>query len=147
MTIARHLEVIDLLRVRSFPAQCGRSGAVTSGPGYHLAELSTSEDFWDDDGEGSRRIEVAEQYEAECEALATLLGERWGAADMFSLGSVLIRGTEGEEIPEPWYELSSSIPYLHLWRTEGRWIAVGVSRWGRELEFQLMAVVTEVDPP
>jgi hypothetical protein len=145
MTTARHLEIIDVLRARAFPAERGRSGTVTSGPGYHLAELSTSEDFWDDDG--SRRIEVAEQYEAECEALAALLGARWGAADTFSLGSMLIRGMEGEEIPAPWGELSNSVPYVHLWRREGRWIAVGVSQWGTELEYQLMAVVTEVDPP
>lgn len=145
MTIARHLDIIDLLRVRAFPAERGRSGVVTSGPGYHLAELSTSEDFLDDGG--SRRTEVAEQYEAECEALAVLLGERWGVADMFSLGGMLIRGMEGEEIPEPWYELSNSIPYLRIWRREGRWIAVGVAQWDTELAFRLVTVVTEVDPP
>ncbi|OAR27247.1 hypothetical protein A8W25_03010 [Streptomyces sp. ERV7] len=145
MTTARHLDVIDLLRVRDFPAERGRSGAITSGPGYHLVELSTSEDFWDDDG--SRRVEVQEQYEAECEALAALLSARWGAAQMFSLWSVLTRGMEGEEIAEPWDELSNSVPYLHLWRADGRWVAVGVSQWDTELEFQLMAVVTEVDPP
>ncbi|MFD9790096.1 hypothetical protein ACFWXK_04005 [Streptomyces sp. NPDC059070] len=145
MTTARHLEVIDLLRARDFPAECGRSGATTSGPGYHLAELSRSEDFWDDDG--SRRLEVEAQYEAECEALAERLNDRWGAAQMFHLWSVLTRSMEGEEIAEPWVELSSSVSYLHLWRVDGRWIAIGVSQWDRELEFQLIAVVTEIDPP
>ncbi|MFD9483183.1 hypothetical protein [Streptomyces sp. NPDC059991] len=145
MTTARHLEVIDLLRVRDFPAERGRSGAITSGPGYHLVELSTSEDFWDDDG--SRRVEVEEQYEAECEALAESLSERWGVAQMFSLWSLLARGMEGEAIAEPWGELSNSVPYLHLWRADRHWVAVGVSQWDTELEFQLMAVVTEVDPP
>ncbi|WHM39883.1 hypothetical protein [Streptomyces sp. BPTC-684] len=52
MTTARHLEVIDLPRVRDFPAERGRSGATTSGPGYRLVELSTSEDFWEVGGEG-----------------------------------------------------------------------------------------------
>lgn len=145
MTTARHLEVIDLLRVRDFPAERGRSGAITSGPGYHLVELRTSEDFWDDDG--SRRVEVQEQYEAECEALSGLLSRRWGEAQMFSLWSVLTRSMEGEEIAAPWDELSSCVPYLHIWQADGRWVAVGVSQWDTELEFQLMAVVTEVDPP
>ncbi|GAA0582572.1 hypothetical protein [Streptomyces crystallinus] len=145
MTTARHLEVIDLLRVRDFPAERGRSGAITSGPGYHLVELSTSEDLWDDDG--SRRVEVEEQYGAECDALAQLLSERWGEAQMVSLWSVMTRSMEGEEIAEPWSGLSQSVRYLHLWQPDGRWVAVGVSQWGTELEFQLMAVVTEVDPP
>ncbi|MBD0743939.1 hypothetical protein [Streptomyces sp. CBMA152] len=145
MTTARHLEVIDLLRVRDFPAERGRSGTITSGPGYHVAELSISEELWDDDG--SRRLEAEEQYEAECEALAERLSDRWGAAQMFSLWSVLTRSMEGEEIAEPWDGLSNSVSYLHLWRVDGRWVAVGVSQWDTELEFQLMAVVTEIDPP
>jgi hypothetical protein len=145
MSTAQHLATIELLRARGFPPRRGRSGAITSGPGYHLAALSTSEDFWDDDG--SRRPDAEDQYEAECAALAERLSERWGAAQIFSLRSVLIRGMEGEEIPQPWSELSCSVPYLNLWRAAGRWIAVGVSQWDTELAYQLMAVVTEQDPP
>lgn len=146
MTNARHLAAIDLLRERDFPAQRGSSGGVTSGPGYHLAELSTSEDFWED-GDGTRRTTVGDQYEAECESLALLLSTRWGEAQVFSLWSVMVRGMEGETIPEPWDEMSNSVPYVHVWRAEGRWIAIGVSQWDRELPFQLLAAITDVDPP
>ncbi|MEU7280054.1 hypothetical protein AB0A69_14895 [Streptomyces sp. NPDC045431] len=145
MTTARHLATIDRLRSRPFPGQRGRSDAGDSGPGYHIAELATSEEFWDDDG--TRRALVEEQYEAERDALAVLLTARWAEPQSFSLWSVFDRGMAGEEIPDPWDILSSSVPDVHLWRVDGLWIALGVSHWDKELPFQLLAVVTETDPP
>ncbi|MCX4552466.1 hypothetical protein OG204_04445 [Streptomyces sp. NBC_01387] len=145
MTTAQYLAAIDLLRARPFPPRHGRSETGTSGPGYHVVALCTSEDFWDDDG--TRRPEVEDQYEAECESLAIALDERWGASQMFSLWSVLSRQTEGEDIPEPWSELCGTTPYLHLWKVEERWVALGVGQWDQELQFQLIATVTEIDPP
>lgn len=144
MTTARYLATIDLLRSRPFPGQRGRSEVGDSGPGYHIAELATSEDFWED---RSRLEAVAEQYEAERDALSALLAARWGEPQMFSLWSVFRRSADGEDIPEPWDSLSSHVPDLHLWRVDGCWIALGVSQWDRELPFQLLAVVTEADPP
>ncbi|MEV4920733.1 hypothetical protein AB0K47_28485 [Streptomyces tirandamycinicus] len=144
MTIARHLATIDLLRSRPFPVRAGRSDVGSSAPGYHTAELSTSEEFWDD----RSPLEVAgDQYEAEREALAAVLSARWGPPQIFSLRSVLIRSVEEEHIPEPWAMLSASVPDVHLWRADGRWVVLGVSKWGTELPYQLLAVVTEVDPP
>ncbi|MGW7367866.1 hypothetical protein ACWGI8_31710 [Streptomyces sp. NPDC054841] len=145
MTIARHLATIDRLRSRPFPAEYGRSDVGDSGPGYHMAELSTSEEFWED---RSRMEIVGEQYEAEREALAVLLSERWGRPQVFSLYSVFARSfEEGEEIPEPWGTLSNSVPDVHLWQVDGQWVVLGVSKWDTELPFQLVAVVTEIDPP
>ncbi|WP_149181535.1 hypothetical protein [Streptomyces sp. TRM49041] len=144
MTTARHLATIDLLRSRPFPGERSRSDVGDSGPGYHLAELATSEDFWED----RSRVElVAEQYEAERDALGVLLTARWGEPQIFSLWSVFRRGMDGEDIPEPWDGLSNHVPDLHLWRADGRWIALGVSQWDRELPFQLLAVITDTDPP
>ncbi|MGW0908971.1 hypothetical protein [Streptomyces sp. NPDC002853] len=180
MSTAEHLAAIDLLRSREFPAERGRSPSGVGGPGYHIAELLTSGDFWDDDG--TEWEATSDQYDAERDALTVLLAERWGAPQIFSLASVFERaqgdayggeddwddwgedggggtgdsGTgdgeaegegEGEDIPEPWGSLSSSVPDLHLWRVDGRWIALGVSQWDKELPFQLLAVVTEIDPP
>ncbi|MEV0321650.1 hypothetical protein ACIBKX_34760 [Streptomyces sp. NPDC050658] len=156
MSTAEHLATIDLLCSREFAAEHSRSIAVSGGPGYHIAELLTSEEFWEDDG--SRREAVEEQYEAERDGLSVLLTARWGAPDVFSLSGVFQRmltdwdeetGEEipGEEIPEPWSSLSSAAPDLHLWRTAGRWVALGVAQWDKELPFQLLAVVTEIDPP
>ncbi|MFF3645122.1 hypothetical protein [Streptomyces sp. NPDC002564] len=156
MSSAEHLAAIDLLRSREFPAEHGRSERGSQGPGYHVAELLTSDTFWEDDG--TRWEATEEQYEAERDALAVLLADRWGPPQRFSLASLFERvvaadfgGTDGEgaaeEIPEPWAHLSSCAPDLHLWRVDGRWIALGVAQADKELPFQLLAVVTETDPP
>ena len=145
MTTARHLATIDLLRSRDFPPRPERSGLVDSGPGFHVGELATSEEFWEDDG--TRSVLVEEQYEADRDGVAALLTARWGPPEEVSLWSVLERSTRGEELPEPWSTLSCHTPYLTLWRVDGRWIGLGVSQWDKELPFQLLAVITEVDPP
>ncbi|KQX57409.1 MULTISPECIES: hypothetical protein [unclassified Streptomyces] len=135
MTTADHLTAIDSLRARGFDG----------GPGFHLAELATSEEFWEDDGTGR---EIAEdQYQAERDGLAVLLTGRWGEPRELLLGPVLERSMEGESIPEPWSTLSCHTPDLVLWRVDGAWIGLGVSQWDKELPFQLLAVVTTVDLP
>lgn len=145
MTTARHLATIDRLRSRPFPGESGRTDVGYSGVGYHIAELATSEEFWEDDG--TRREIVEDQYDAERDALAMLLTARWGEPQVFSLWSVFDRGMAGEEIPDPWDALSQSVPDVHLWRADGQWIALGVSHWDKELPFQLVTAVTEIDPP
>lgn len=145
MTTAQHLAVIELLRVRAFPAERGPSEVGTSGPGYHLAELARSDGLQDD--EAARRGEDADQYGAEHTALTEILTVRFGEPQHVSLWSVQVRGSEGEEIPEPWRELSNGPRYLHLWRIEGRWLAVGAVQEGEEEPFRLIAAVTETDPP
>lgn len=70
-----------------------------------------------------------------------------GEPQLVSLWSTRVRAGEGEEIPEPWRELSYGVGHAHLWRTGGRWVAVGVSHQGEEHPFQLLAAVTETDPP
>ncbi|QGV81793.1 hypothetical protein [Streptomyces ficellus] len=145
MTTARHLATIDRLRTLPFPARSGDPEAGRGGADYHLAELATSEDFWEDDG--TRREAVEEQYEAERDALAALLTTRWGEPQVFSLWSLFERCANGEEVPEPWRTLSQSVPDVHLWRVDEHWIALGVSQWDGELPFQLLAAVTPTDPP
>lgn len=41
------------------------------------------------------------------------------------------------------------MPDVHLWQVKGhgRWVALGVSQWDKELPFQLVALITEIDPP
>ncbi|MEV4940943.1 hypothetical protein [Streptomyces zaomyceticus] len=135
MTTTAHGAAIELLRTRGFDG----------GPDFHLAELATSEDFWEDDG--TRRVIVEDQYEAERDGLGALLTARWGTPRELDLGPVLERSMEGEAIPEPWSTLSCHTPNLRLWRADGSWIGLGVSQWDKELPFQLLAVLTTVDPP
>ncbi|MFF5018250.1 hypothetical protein [Streptomyces sp. NPDC001165] len=147
MDIAKCLTLIDLLCAREFPTAYGRTEHGESGPGYHLVALQTSGEFWEDDG--TEREETAAQYEADRDGLVERLTDRWGPPQHFSLRSVFGRTTEGEDIPEPWAGLSGHVPDVHLWEADGtgRWVALGVSQWGRELPFQLLGVVTETDPP
>ncbi|WP_250400211.1 hypothetical protein [Streptomyces cellostaticus] len=146
MDIVNCLAVIERLCEREFPAEHGRTDTGTGGPGYLMAELRTSGDFHEDDG--TERQTARAQYEADRDALGERLAERWGPADVFGLAGVFLRGAEGEAAAEPWGSLAAHVPDLHLWRVEpGRWLALGVSQWESELPLQLLAVVTETDPP
>lgn len=147
MDIARHLALIDLLCTRGFPAEHGRTEHGESGPGYHIAELQTSGDFREDGG--AQREETETQYEADRDGLGARLTERWGPPERISLYSVFERTTRGEDTGRPWAALSGHVPDLDLWRAPGadRWVALGVSQWDGELPFQLLAVVTNLDPP
>ncbi|MQY37153.1 hypothetical protein SRB17_51570 [Streptomyces sp. RB17] len=147
MDIATCLTVIDLLCAREFPAEHSRTEHGESGPGFHIAALQTSGESWD--GDGSEREETAAQVDADRVGLAERLIERWGLPQHFSLYSVLERGTDGEDIEEPWAGLSGHVPDVQLWRAPdaGRWVGLGVSQWDEELPFQLLGIVTETDPP
>ncbi|MCX4452523.1 hypothetical protein OG585_07135 [Streptomyces sp. NBC_01340] len=147
MDITHWLATIDLLCARDFPAEHGRTDVGTGGPGYHIAELQTSGDFWEDDG--TEREETEAQYECDRDGLGERLTERWGAPDVISLESTFERAQDDEDIPEPWASLSSHVPNVQLWRPPktGRWMALGVSQWDKELPFQLLATVTEIAPP
>ncbi|MET7683131.1 hypothetical protein [Streptomyces sp. NPDC005423] len=147
MTITHWLATLDLLCTRDLPVAPGTTDVGTAGPGYLVAELRTSGDFTEDGG--AEREETAAQYECDRDGLAERLAERWGAPDVFSLRSAFERAQGGEDIPEPWASLSAHVPDVQVWRPPGtaRWVALGVSRWGDELPFQLLAVVTETDPP
>ncbi|MFF8845353.1 hypothetical protein ACF08N_21965 [Streptomyces sp. NPDC015127] len=144
MTTAQHLAAIDRLRGRAFPAVRGRSELGDSGPGYHFARLPPAGE--DAQECGIRQEEAAEQCRAECEALADALSTRWGQPHRISLWSVSVRSIAGEEVADPWEELGRLTDDLHLWRVDGRWIGVGVAR-ADERRWELLAVVTETDPP
>lgn len=145
MTTAKHLDTIDRLRARDFPAQRVRSGGRSSGPGYHLETVGRTAAFWEDDGSG--RPEAADQISAEYGALAQALTQRWGEPQVFSLESLLERGLGGEEIPEPWDEMSATTGHVHLWRAGERWLVAYVAQWSPEDPYLLMAGVTVIDPP
>jgi len=147
MNIRHWLTTIDLLCTRDFPAEQGRTDVGSGGPGYHIAELQTSGDFWEDDG--TEREETKTQFEFDRDGLGERLIERWGAPDVISLAGTFERAGDGEDIPEPWASLSSHVPDVQLWTPpdENRRIALGISQWDKELPFQLLAVVTETDPP
>ena len=147
MDIANCLTVIDLLCAREFPAEHSRTEHGESGPGFHIAALHTSGDFWEDDG--TEWEETAAQYEADRDGLTERLTSRWGLPQHISLRSVFVRTMDGETIEEPWAGLSEHVPDVHVWKApvRDRWFALGVSHGYKELPFRLLGIVTEVDPP
>ncbi|GHH85107.1 hypothetical protein GCM10018793_51800 [Streptomyces sulfonofaciens] len=151
MSAAPHLATVDLLCAREFPAEHGGSDLGRGGPGYHLAEWAAGggpAGEAEDDAGCTARQAAEEQCEAERDGLTARLTERWGAPQVFGLGGVLLRAMEyGERIPEPWAYLSAHAPDVYLWRADGRWIALAVSRLDPSRPPALLAAVTEVDPP
>ncbi|MGW1027196.1 hypothetical protein ACWD4J_26485 [Streptomyces sp. NPDC002577] len=146
MSTAQHLDTVLLLCSREFPAEHGRWDGGFCGPGYHTAELAVFDGLRD--GDCSEVLEAREQYEAECAALSERLTERWGPPEPVSLYSLLHRSMlDGEDIPEPWRMLSARVQDAQLWRTDERWVVLGGSPWGEGSPYQLLATVTEVDPP
>ncbi|GGZ80898.1 hypothetical protein GCM10010371_45610 [Streptomyces subrutilus] len=144
MTTAEHLDTIDRLRAREFPAESIWSGGRSSGPGYHLVQVGRTEDLRED---GSGRDAATDQISAEYGALAQALTDRWGEAQVFGVGSLRIRGFEGEAIPEPWDEVSASTDHVHVWEVEGRWVLLYAAQWDGGDPYMLMAGVTLIDPP
>ncbi|GAA2340256.1 hypothetical protein [Streptomyces cuspidosporus] len=138
---ADHLATIDLLRARDFPDRPGVAGAVASGPGFHVADLLVSEDFWDADLE--RLMEVEEEFEAELEALVQVLSLRWGEPEVLDLVDHLERQAMGEPVPEPLASLCGYVGRVYGWRTGGRWIGLGIGQGDRELPLQLVAAIGE----
>lgn len=145
MTTAQRRETIDRLRASARLGAGGGAAEEGAGAGYRLVELGRSQAFWE--GDGCDRAEAAEQIDAECTALVQALTDCWGEPDVFAVASVRERGASGEEIPEPWKEVSGTTTYVHLWRVVEDWVAVYVAEWGEEQPFLLMAAVTETDPP
>jgi hypothetical protein len=139
MDLPGHVAAVDALRARPFPARRERSGAVESGPGFHIADLRISEDFWDADPERRQRAE--DDMEAECQALVELLSLRWGEPETVDLGVHLERSFNGEPVPPPLDTLCGYAAEAWAWRVDDRWIGVCVGQWDPELPLQLVAAV------
>ncbi|MDR6981256.1 hypothetical protein J2X68_007998 [Streptomyces sp. 3330] len=143
------LAIIDACISLPFPEGKGesRTDHGWSGPGYHLAVLRVTQDFWDD-----RSPEVVEPIERELEAdlaaLAETLTGRWGSPVTVDLSPYLGSddpGDPGAEAPEPLCSLSVLAGDLLAWRvpSTGRWLGLTIGQGDRELPFELLAAVGE----
>ncbi|WP_406222037.1 hypothetical protein [Streptomyces decoyicus] len=141
MTIDAYLTVIDRWRLRDFPAAPGRSALVESGPGFHIAGLRASQEFWDADL--AEVAEAAEEFEAELTALVQALSLRWGEPEVMDLADDLERSARGIPVRPPLDTLCGYVPRMYGWRVQSRWIGVGVGQGDRELPFQLLVAVGE----
>ncbi|MFI6847895.1 hypothetical protein OG535_04850 [Kitasatospora sp. NBC_00085] len=140
------LSVIDELSALPFPEQEVRPGKDLrwGGPGYHVAVLRESQDFWEDRSE--ELVEASEQeLEADLAALAVVLTSRWGGPATVDLWPYLGFDNPDPEFttPEPLCFLSNVAVRMQVWQlpSSGRWLALAVGQADRELPFQLLAAV------
>jgi hypothetical protein len=142
------LSIIDSLRSLPFPEEEGRPGAdgQWGGPGFHLAVLRESRDFWDD--RSTETVEAAEQeLEANLTALAVILTKRSGAPQAVDLWSYLGLDDPDPDVTtrEPLSFLCSVAGSMQMWRLPNseRWIGLAIGQADPEWQFQLLAVVGE----
>lgn len=142
------LSVIDSLSSLPFSEEEGRVGADShwGGPGFHLAVLRESRDFWED--RSTEIVEAAErELEANLAALAFILTERWGASEAVDLWPYL-----GLDEPDPDVTTREPLSFLcgvagsmQMWRLPNseRWVGLAIGQADAEWQFQLLAAVGE----
>ncbi|MFF2629899.1 hypothetical protein ACFVUN_29560 [Kitasatospora griseola] len=142
------LSIVEALIDLPFPLQeenSVREGG-WSGPGFHLAVLRESQDFWDDRSE--EITEAAEQeLESDLAVLAATLTGRWGSPTSVDLWPYL-----GLDHPDPDYTAPEPLSFLSMvagsmqvWQLPAadRWLALTIGQADPEFSFQLLAAVGE----
>lgn len=141
------LSIIDALIALPFPEQEGQSRTQHGwgGPGYHIAVLRESRDFWD--VPGPETITVAEEeLEADLTSLVTVLAERWRSPSVVDLWPHLgLDNPDIEAPPEPLNSLCMLAVSMQMWQvpSTGRWLGLTIGQVDRELPFELLAAVGE----
>ncbi|MCF2526961.1 hypothetical protein [Yinghuangia soli] len=131
--------VVETLLLRPFAERPYRAGEASGGPGWHMVDLEVSRDFWEDSERDQIEV-VWDQYEDKARRLAGVLDGRHGAHRVVALAPYFERGMEGEDVPEPFDDLSNFVVRLHVWTIGDRWLGVGVGQYDKELPIQLVAV-------
>ncbi|MFJ9788385.1 hypothetical protein [Streptomyces globosus] len=146
-SVEEQLSIIDGLIGLPFPESEAKTPHGWGGPGYRIAVLRQSRDFWDvPDVEA---VTVAEEeLEADLAALVAVLAARWGGPAVVDLWSCLGFGDPdqpGVEAPEPLGSLGNLAGSLHAWRlpSTGRWLGLTIGQADREFPLELIAAVGE----
>ena len=145
MALGDWLTVIDGLLALPYPAEATQEktehGYRNSGPGYHVALLHATRDFWDDRSEEVYEPAVAEIEAAE-RAVREALTAYWGEPEKVDLGPYLFTD---EPAPEPMNQLSMLCGSMMVWRQPGtaRWVALAIGQPDVEFPIELLAAVAE----
>ncbi|MFI7011569.1 hypothetical protein [Streptomyces sp. NPDC050145] len=160
--VEEQLSIIGTLLALPFPERETRTEAPRGwgGPGFHIAVLRQSRDFWDPPGPEAF-TEAEEELEAALKELVTALTGRLGepgTVDLFPyLGIYDDTGNADEPaepldlapdldaVPEPLASLRNLAGSLHVWPvpSAGRWLGVTVGQADREFPYELLAAVGE----
>ncbi|WP_030770756.1 hypothetical protein [Streptomyces sp. NRRL F-2664] len=138
------LHVVESLHVMPFPQHEEKTADRWSGPGYHVAVLAESRDFWED--RSSEVVEEAEEgIEADRVGLAALLTERWGAPREVDLWPRSGHPDPHFRAPEPMNLLCGLAGSMQVWRppASDRWIALAVGQADPEFPLHLLAAFGE----
>ncbi|MCQ4210883.1 hypothetical protein [Streptomyces longispororuber] len=144
------LSVIDALIAQPFPDRPGRSETWRGwgGPGYHVAVLRQSRDFWNPPGPEVFTA-AEEEMEADLGALVAVLAGRWGGPTEVDLWPLLGLDDpdcqDTEEPPEPLASLCMVAGSLQLWQvpSAGRWLGLTIGQVDREFPYELLATVAD----
>ncbi|MEV0600094.1 hypothetical protein AB0I82_12475 [Streptomyces sp. NPDC050315] len=125
-----HLSAIDTAidAALSVPGDVGR-----------LLRLRVSEEYWDADPADERA--VAEEFEAEREALDGVLSLRWGPPEVLDLTPHLERSAMGLPVWPPLADLSALTTTAHVWKVGDCRVATGVGRAADFLPYELVVAV------
>lgn len=137
---SHYLDAIDELLVRPFPDRFTRVRDGFGGPTWHVLDLETSRDFWEDSERDQIEV-VWDAYEDKAAVLAGALDGRHGDHRVVTLGPYLDHGWAGEDVPEPLDILSNFVVGIRVWTVADRWLGVGVGQHDKELPVQLVAAV------
>ncbi|MCB5163797.1 hypothetical protein LG634_02925 [Streptomyces bambusae] len=141
------LSAVDGLLGRPFPERDGWPGADGwwGGPGYLLAVLWESRDFWEDRSEEVTEA-VEREVERELRVLVERLTSRWGAPEAVELDAYAEYDGPGDG-PLPF--LSGVAGSMEVWQPpgSGRWLALAVGQADPEFPVQLLAAVGVVAAP
>jgi hypothetical protein len=146
---AEQVSIIDSLSELPFPEKEGRSvtDGQWGGPGFRLAVLRESRDFWED--RSTEIVEAAErELESDLTALTVILSGRWGAPEEIDLRPYLGLDDTGSEAKdsEPLGFLCGVAGSVQVWRMphSQRWIGLAIGQTDPEWPLQLLAAIGDV---
>lgn len=139
--VASHRAAVDRLLAAPFAEIEDRDGAEWSGPGFRLAALLESRDFWE-----VRDPDVVDAEERRVEAaldmLAAALTNTWGAPTTVELWLCSETDLPDPAAPGPLGFLASVASELRVWQPSvDRWLGLTVGQADPELPVRLLALV------
>ncbi|MFJ3791227.1 hypothetical protein [Kitasatospora sp. NPDC090091] len=149
--VASHRAAVDRLLAAPFAEREDREGEEWSGPGFRLAALTESQDFWE--VHDPDVVDAAERrIEAALDALAAALTTAWGGTPTtVELWPYRECDLPDPAAPGPLGFLAGVASELRVWQPSAdRWLGLTVGQSDPALPFRLLAMVgagTLPEPP